>query len=413
MTAYTRRTFLQTTAAASLAAVPACAMPCFGRDADPPASKIQVACYYFPNYHLGDARNEKNKGKGWSEWELVKAAKPRFPGHDQPKKPLWGYTDESDPKVMAQKIDAAADHGIDAFIFDWYYYDDGPFLERGLERGFLPAANNRRLKFALMWANHDWQEIQPRKLNVPLQTLYPGRVLPKTFDKIADYVIAKYFRHPSYWLLDGRPYFSFYELSILLDSFGSVPATRTALDRFRDKAKAAGLPGLHLNAVIWGTPVLPGEKQPANMAELVEQLGFDSVTSYVWVHHVGLPQWPANPYDDVQREYMEFWRRTDKTFKVPYYPNVTMGWDPSPRADQSAAYGNYGYPFTPTISGNTPQRFKAALQAAKQRLLSRPPNQRVLTLNSWNEWTEGSYLEPDTVHRLEYLEAVRGVFGRN
>jgi hypothetical protein len=27
---------------------------------------------------------------------------------------------------MAQKIAAAADHGIDAFIFDWYYYDDGP-----------------------------------------------------------------------------------------------------------------------------------------------------------------------------------------------------------------------------------------------------------------------------------------------
>ena len=36
---------------------------------------------------------------------------------------------------MAQKIDAAADHGIDAFIFDWYYYDDGPFLNRPIDRG--------------------------------------------------------------------------------------------------------------------------------------------------------------------------------------------------------------------------------------------------------------------------------------
>ena len=196
---------------------------------------------------------------------------------------------------MAQKIDAAADHGIDAFIFDWYYYNDGPFLERGLEEGFLAAANNRRLKFALMWADHDWQEIQPRKLNVPLKLLYPGRVSPRTFDKIADYVIAKYFKRPNYWRIDGRPYFSFYELSLLLESFGSAPATRAALDRFREKAKAAGLPGMHLNAVIWGTPILPGEKKPANMAELVEQLGFDSVTSYVWVHHVPLSQWPANP----------------------------------------------------------------------------------------------------------------------
>ena len=387
-------------------------MPCLAHDTDALASKCQVACYYFPNYHLGDARNEKSKGKGWSEWELIKAAKPRFPGHDQPKKPLWGYTDESDPKVMAQKIDAAADHGIDAFIFDWYYYNDGPFLERGLEKGFLAAPNNRRLKFALMWANHDWQDIQPRKLDVPPKLLYPGRVSPETFDKLTDYVIAKYFKQPNYWRIDEKPYFSIYELSRLLESFGSIQATRAALDQFRAKTKAAGFPGLHLNAVVWGTPVLPGETKPANMVEVVEQLGFDSATSYVWVHHAPLWQFPATPYDDLQKNYMAFWKRTDETYKIPYYPNVSMGWDPSPRAAQSDTYGNYGYPFTPTISGNTPERFKAALQATKQRLLTRPPNQRVLTLNSWNEWTEGSYLEPDTTHEMKYLQAVQEVFGK-
>src|SRR5580698_8957023 len=74
---------------------------------------ITVACYYFPNYHPGDPRNDAWKGPGWCEWELVKNARPRFPGEHQPNVPLWGYGDESDPKVMEQKIDAAADHGID------------------------------------------------------------------------------------------------------------------------------------------------------------------------------------------------------------------------------------------------------------------------------------------------------------
>lgn len=77
-----------------------------------------IACYYFPNYHV-DPRNEAVHGPGSSEWELVKRAEPRFEGHRQPRVPAWGYEDESDPAAMARKIDAAADHGLDAFIFDW------------------------------------------------------------------------------------------------------------------------------------------------------------------------------------------------------------------------------------------------------------------------------------------------------
>jgi len=368
-----------------------------------------VACYYFPNYHPGDARNEKTKGKGWSEWELVKAARPRFEGHHQPNVPLWGYTDESDPKEMARKIDSAADHGIDAFIFDWYWYDDGPFLERGLNEGFLRAANNGRLKFALMWANHDWIEIHPYKRGKPPELLYPGKFTRGTFDTVCDYVIENYFKHSSYWKIEGRPYFSIYELNKLMESLGSLEATREALDDFRNKVKAAGFPDLHLNAVVWGRSILPGEQKAIDPGELVRRLGFDSVTSYVWVHHVGLPELQTD-YRYVQDQYFAYWDKAEETFDVPYFPNVTMGWDSSPRAHQDDEFGNFGYPFTNTISGNTPERFRDALRATRKRLIESPgPN--ILNINCWNEWTEGSYLEPDTRNGMAYLEAVKEVFG--
>ena len=380
--------------------------------ASPAASEdeVTVACYYFGNYHPGDPRNVKAKGPAWSEWELVKAARPRFPGHHQPNVPLWGYADESDPQAMAQKIAAAAAHGIDAFIFDWYYYNDGPFLDRPIDRGFLQAENNAQLEFAFMWANHDWLDIHPYRRGAPRKVLYPGTVTPETFDKICTHVISRYFSHPSYWRIDGRPYFSFYDLTALLDSFGSVAATRAALDQFRAQAVAAGLPGLHLNAVVWGQPILPGERQPADAPQLVRDLGFDSVTSYVWIHHVPLPDLQTD-YNVVRDAYFQYWSEAVEKFDVPYFPNVTMGWDSSPRADQRDEFGNFGYPFTNTISGNTPARFQEALALTKERLLAQPDGPRILNINCWNEWTEGSYLEPDEVHGMKYLEAVRNVCG--
>ena len=109
-----------------------------------------TAVYYFPNYHV-DPRNEALHGPTWTEWELVKQAVPRWTGHQQPRVPLWGYTDEADPEQMAQKIDAAADHGVDAFLFDWYWYDEKPFLESSINNGFLKAKNSEKMKFYIMW----------------------------------------------------------------------------------------------------------------------------------------------------------------------------------------------------------------------------------------------------------------------
>lgn len=372
-------------------------------------STYTIAAYYFPNYHP-DARNAQQHGKGWTEWELVKNARPRFEGHRQPNVPLWGYTDESNPEEMARKIAAAADHGIDAFIFDWYWFDDGPFLQRGLEDGFMKAANRERLKFALMWANHNWLDIHPARLDQPGALLYPGTVTPETFERMTDYIIETYFKHPCHWCIDGRPYFSVYELHTLIQSFGSLDATRAALDRFRAKTVAAGFPGLHLNAVTFGVRILPGETAVSKSEELVSLLGFDSVTSYVWIHHVSLPQFPQTPYAYVRDKYIEHWNQAAPQYPVPYFPNVTMGWDSSPRCHLDDEFKNAGYPFMATISENTPEAFEGGLRAVKALADTLPESRRVITINCWNEWTEGSYLEPDTRNGLAYLEAVRRVF---
>jgi hypothetical protein len=377
-----------------------------------------IGCYYFPNYHV-DPRNEVAHGEGWTEWELVRRAEPRFPGHRQPRLPLWGYEDEADPQVMARKIDAAADHGVSTFIFDWYMYEDGPFLNRCLDEGYLKAPNCERLSFSLMWANHDWINIHPAKAFPPDQywqrtregLLYPGKVGPEAFERIADDLVARYFTHPWYWKLDGAPYFSLYDLARFIGGLGGLRQAREAVDSLRAKARTAGLAGVHLNAVVWGQTILPGETAPADPRRVVEALGCDSVTSYVWIHHVALPHFPFTDFELVRDGYFAYWDRARDAYGVPYFPNASVGWDASPRTVQSDRYRNLGYPFGPMIQGNTPEAFAEALQMIRERL-ERQASPNVLTVNSWNEWTEGSYLEPDTEYGMAYLEAIRNVFGK-
>ena len=59
---------------------------------------------------------------------------------------------------------------------------------------------------------------------------------------------------------------------------------------------------------------------------------------------------------------------------------------------------------------NTPENFKKALEMTRDRLLADPDGPRILNINCWNEWTEGSYLEPDMKNGMSYLEAVKKVF---
>ena len=367
---------------------------------------VQVAAYYFPNWGPIET----------SEWGLIKWARPQFAGHLQPKVPAWGFENENDPAVMARKIEAAASHGVDAFIFDWYFFDPQPeakkaagyspwdgqkYLSRALEQGFLEAPNNGDIRFAIMWCNHD---VGPAM----------GAVTPATFETLAEYVTATYFPHPSYWKLDGKPYFSIYDTKKFLESFGNdLDAAAAALDRFRERARAAGFPGLHVNAVLFGLP-------KDTRDDVIRRLGFDSTTSYVWIHHAPLADFPATDYAKAANAYFRAvtkgggyngLKQPAATLPVPYHPNVSMGWDSSPRCRNAPDWvTRRDYPYGAVIVNNTPEAFREALERARPLAEANPPGQRVVTINSWNEWGEGSYIEPDTTHGMGHLEAIRDVF---
>jgi hypothetical protein len=365
------------------------AVPAIAGEAD---DRVDVAAYYFPGYHR-DSRGGDSPEVG--EWGAIAKARPRFPGHLQPKACAWGAYDSADPAWAAKEIDLAADHGITSFIYDWYANKGGHYLKDQLERGFLAAPNRARLDFGLMWCNHDvWGE--------------PGKVSREVFDEqVVDYVIAHYFPQPNYWRIDGAPYFSIYELHTFVDGLGGLDQARAALDGFRAKAAAAGFPSLHLNAVDCFSSWRPDLMKP----EVLRSLGISSLTSYCYIHHYPPASFPREEFRHAAEANWGRWESVLESGGIPYHPNVSMGWDSSPRCAQDQPYeSGKGYPWMTIFVDNTPELFAEGLRRAKS-FVAVEGRQRVVTLNAWNEWAEGSYLAPDTVTGTRYLEGIREVFG--
>lgn len=379
----------------------------------------EVAVYYFPNYHV-DSMNEVWHGKGWSEWDLVKTAKPRFPNHQQPKVPAWGYFDESDPAWAAKEIELAASHGVDVFIYDWYWYrQTGLYLHGGLENGFLKAANRNKLKFALMWANHNWTNIHPTAYTNNPEKLTDGEVDWKLWDTLTTYIIEQYFKQPNYWKIEGKPYFSIFETARFMHSFKTTDSAALAIKFFDDKVKQAGFPGLHLNLIDQFasdgnlTYVL---KQPLKRTDVLNALQVSSVTSYNFLADYDLAGkgWPTASYQSATESNTAYWSKVSTQINsLPFFPTVSMGWDVTPRLIQSDKFDTFkGYPWMPVLTGtNSVTVFKQALTAAKTYLQQHPGQPKIITINAWNEWTEGSYLLPEKRTGTQYLDAIKAVFG--
>lgn len=357
---------------------------------------FDIAAYYWPAYH-DEPRWRRFMPSGEGEWEIIRKATPKFGGHEQPRVPAWGYTNEADPREMARKIDAAADHGVNVFIFDWYWYENQPFLEAAVNEGFLGAANNHRIQFYLMWANHDATTLWDLERSATIKPIWTGRQDRRSFDAIVDRFIDRYFHHSSYYRIDGRPVLAIYELSSLIRGMGGLARTRAALASFREKVVDAGFPGLHLQAMLWGA--IPATRPglfggPRTMNHTIETLGIDSLTTYQWCHHVR----PRGPYIEWAERAMQAWDRWSDEFSVPFFPHVSIGWDTNPRFKTFKE---------DLVTGSTPALFKACLLRAMRHISARGLSPPLVTVNSWNEWSEGSYLEPDTRHGTGYLEAVR------
>lgn len=359
-----------------------------------------IAAYIWPAYTGDEPRTRMFWPEGMGEWQTVRDMKPLYPGHAWPRRPRWGYVNEADPFVMEMEIEAAASHGVNVFIYDWYWFDNRPFLEQCLNDGYLKARNNDKVKFFLMWANHTATSMWDKRIADMHVPIWSGEVDRPVFETIVNRAIDRYFCQPSYYKIDGKPVYMLFDLINLIRGLGGVEETRKAIAWFRDRMIQAGYPGLHLLSAIrnreYMAQVIDPEKG-TTLLDFINGIGFDGLTHYQFFDFA-----PMNrPYPEILEDVKKEWAFVDETMKAPYHPQVSLGWDSNPR---------YNIFHDEVCTENTPENIEKAMVLAKEYVDSHALPAPLITVNSWNEWTEGSYLHPDDLYGYGYLEAIRRVF---
>ena len=104
-----------------------------------------------------------------------------------------------------------------------------------------------------------------------------------------------------------------------------------------------------------------------------------------------------NPYGLQRFDYDEVWKRI-LSYKVTdgrYIPGGFVDWD------NTARRGEKGKVYV----GASPEKFERYLEDLISKAREEYKKDMIF-LTAWNEWGEGSYLEPDEKYQYQYLEAI-------
>jgi len=356
---------------------------------------MRVAAYVYSGWHPISERDDAFH-PGFTEWELLRGCRPRFPGHAQPKVPMLGEYDDRDPAEVARRVWLAAEHGVDALIYGVFWCRGKRVFEAGLDRGFLGSEVGDTMPFACMWANRMPRRVLPvRRGDVPV--IERCREVPTDvadFVRFVQVLANAYFHRDNYLRVEGKLYFSIYDSTFFVEELG-FDHVQQAIAAARRWLRDHGFGELHLAAVEPNAYVLP----------IARELGFDSVTHYVF-----LPDW-RGPAQQDYREYSELrasqWQSFSLRSGLPYMPSVAPGWDATPRGADFGPARPDRYPWSPIIVGEHPDVFRDACTRALSFRSANGVDDPLVLIASLNEWTEGHYLEPDQRFGTGWLEAVR------
>lgn len=359
----------------------------------------KVIAFYLPQFHT-IPENDLWWGKGFTDWVNVKTAKPLFKEHIQPRIPLnHNYYDLSSPETLHWQADLARKYNVYGFCFYHYWFNGKLLLEKPAE--LLLKNRDITAHYCFSWANEPWARTWDGKGH---QILMPQEYGSKEdWEKHFDYLLP-FFMDSRYIKEDNCPMFLIYKSA-------SIPCAAEMMNYWNSLAQKAGFNGIHFvetlrdgkcdsrllpfkNRVEF-EPVRTNMQQPFFVLNY-KRLRRKFVALADRLFHLNIPYNKPFSFSEVARNSLKI------KSPVGTYGGVFMGWDNTPRRNLASTI----------VLPPTKQEFYDYIKA-KIKQTKTVYKTDYIFVNAWNEWAEGTMLEPEEHVGYMYLDVIKEVITTN
>lgn len=375
--------------------------------------KIKLFAFYFPQFH-SIPENDLWWGNGFTDWDLVKSAKPLFYNHYQPRVPFNNnYYNPTIDETIYNQINLAKQYGISGFMFYHYWFDGELLLDKPLEV-FLNN-NDPDFQFCVCWANESWTKSWIGRPDIILKKQTHKRD-KELWQRHFNYLLP-FFKDPRALKIDGRPVFLIYQPEIVTD-------TKELFEFWNELARQNELNNLYFIAVknheyvndsflINYDAILKFQPRLAFTSSKYDNFNFRSAFNFLRLLPEGLKGLLLKYLNRLQSfnliDSKKIWNKILQEAYVnnSKYPDLKIFESVFYEWDNTARYGDKAKIF----SGITDDDMKKNLSCMIE--LSKSNNVDILFYNAWNEWSEAAYLEPDEEFGLNKLKLIYEVFNKD
>lgn len=346
----------------------------------------KVIAWYLPQFHQMEINN-KFHGQGFTEWTNTSKAIPIFAGHYQPHIPYdVGYYDLLNIDTLKRQIYLAKYYGIYGFCIHYYWFSGKRIMEKPLEL-FLQH-KELDMPFCLDWATENWTALWDGGNK---EIMLEQKLMEQDDQKFMEDILP-YMSDSRYIKINGRPILVIYRINIFKKDRAKV-----LLRNFRRIAQENGFPDLYImltnsfsfqdDVSEWGADALV-EFPPHGILDLMEKYR---------------PSGYQNPYFNGKildaGQFIETRKYMLGHGEQMYFRAALSSWDNTARKAVSKGV------ILQNLTPDTLKKWLLDIITESKKVHSKEED--IIFVNSWNEWAEGSHLEPDMKYGYAWLQVIK------